>query len=493
MDPLSISMACITLVDLMFKASKAATSIVRDMRSAQADIDAINAEFDSIRASIDILTEGFLDRTPGQLQTKISAVVSNCATITDEIYTVLSQYQPPLGRRSLQWVCSGKKELKKLRDSLNTHGNALGIALDTVKLFVIGDVKEYTIEIKRIQEVNHAQILHRLKQIDQRLSNEGEDAMLRRWLGDMSCYAGSIIDSAETNTAELRKRYGIKSDPLHNTPSFPTSFVINRSTTSEALSHEGGYLSRGVASGAAKDSVSGSRTYPVRTQQRKYSRKSAGILSADNIPTLDRSSPRPTVRSPTVRSPTVRSPTVSSLSGSRSEVSLQTHKRGFLRRIFRRPRHDDAQTPQGSRATSVSAVSLRYYNSISSDGYLSPLRHGKGRRIFKWFLRRLEQRSKRLTARSIAGSNSVTSLSSRISYQSEPCDDRHRKGGLFMRLSKRVRRRSSDSGRNSSVGSLDPRSIRSDTRRRESAKYIKPLMSDLPPSSNRCHNVINPT
>ena len=120
----------------MLKVSRTATSFVRDVRSAQADVDAVNSEFESIKTTIDILTDEFLQRTPDQLRDKILAVVGNCATIVNEIDEVLSRYQPPIGNKRLQWAVSGKKELEKLKTNLNTHRHALDIALDTVKLYV---------------------------------------------------------------------------------------------------------------------------------------------------------------------------------------------------------------------------------------------------------------------------------------------------------------------------------------------------------------------
>ncbi|KAI0386797.1 hypothetical protein F5Y04DRAFT_71848 [Hypomontagnella monticulosa] len=141
MDPLSITVACIALGELMLKVSRTATSFMHDVRSAQADINAINSEFESIRTTIEILTEGFLQRTPNQLRGKILAIVGNYATIVNEVDEVLSRYQPLISNQRFQWAVSGKKELEKLKNHLNTHRHALNIALDTVKLVVIRDVR----------------------------------------------------------------------------------------------------------------------------------------------------------------------------------------------------------------------------------------------------------------------------------------------------------------------------------------------------------------
>ncbi|KAI1416137.1 hypothetical protein F5Y13DRAFT_186387 [Hypoxylon sp. FL1857] len=238
MDPLSISMACITLADIMFKATKAAASFVCNMRSAQADIDAMNCEFNSIIAMINLLTEDFLKWTPEQLQAKISAVVVNCVTITGEIHRVLSQYQIPSSRADLHWALSGKKELEKLRSNLNTHRNALDIALDTVKLVVISGVKEDTIEIRRVLQDEVAQISQKVRRIERRIFNDGDNSMLRQWLDDISCYtsccAGSVITSVGPNTAELRRRYGIQPEPASRTQ----WLVDGRFVTSQALRPE---------------------------------------------------------------------------------------------------------------------------------------------------------------------------------------------------------------------------------------------------------------
>ncbi|KAI0853114.1 hypothetical protein F5Y00DRAFT_271600 [Daldinia vernicosa] len=240
MDPLSILMACITLGGLIFNVSGVAAAFVCDIRAAETDVNEIISEFESISATIKLLTEDFLERTPERLRDKISGVVASCGKTIDEIYGILSSYyHPPLGTRKLRWVYSGKKSLERLKNSLNTHGLVLAIALDIANLVTIGDVndniigiKDYTVYMKD----DVAQILDRVERINRHLSDGGQSLMLRRWLADTSSYAESVFTSDGLDTAVLRQRYGITPESASSLHRAPVS--INRESGYSGISQQ---------------------------------------------------------------------------------------------------------------------------------------------------------------------------------------------------------------------------------------------------------------
>ncbi|KAK6951019.1 hypothetical protein Daesc_007548 [Daldinia eschscholtzii] len=77
MDPLSISMACLTLAELMFKVSRVTSSFLSGIRAAEADVNEITAEFESISTTMKFLTKEFIEKTPENLRGKISDVVAS--------------------------------------------------------------------------------------------------------------------------------------------------------------------------------------------------------------------------------------------------------------------------------------------------------------------------------------------------------------------------------------------------------------------------------
>lgn len=105
------------------------------IRTAEADVNEIISEFESISATIKLLNQDFLERTPEHLRGKISDVVASCGKTINEIHGILSYYHPPLGTRIFRWVSTGKKSLERLKNSLNTHRFALGMALDIANLY----------------------------------------------------------------------------------------------------------------------------------------------------------------------------------------------------------------------------------------------------------------------------------------------------------------------------------------------------------------------
>ncbi|KAI1476761.1 hypothetical protein F4774DRAFT_225833 [Daldinia eschscholtzii] len=212
MDPLSISMACVTLADLMFKVSRVTSSFLRGIRTAETGLNEITAEFDSISATMKLLTKEFLENTPENPRGKISDVVTSCSKTIEEIHRLLSYYSPPLYTRRIRWVISGKKSLETLKNSLNTHRLTLGMALDIANLANITDVKDSINDIQgnAIGIKNDvAHILNKVRLINRRISDKGKNLMIRSWLADTSSYSGTTLTSAGLNTAVLRQRYGV--------------------------------------------------------------------------------------------------------------------------------------------------------------------------------------------------------------------------------------------------------------------------------------------
>ncbi|KAI2620291.1 hypothetical protein GGS26DRAFT_594909 [Hypomontagnella submonticulosa] len=416
MDPLSISVACIALGELMFKVSRAASSFVGDFRSAQADVDAINSEFDSIKATIGILTDEFLQRTPDQLRDKILAIVGNCATIVNDIDEVLSRYQPPLGNKRFQWAISGKKELEKLKTNLNTHRHALDIALDTVKLVIISDVRDDTIEIRRILEDDIVQIKDKIERIDQHLSNDGRNERLQRWLDDISCYAESIVASTSTglDTAELRRQYGINPEPRSASPSSQTSYFSGSSIMnppSEALPRTGTDSNKKVP---GKSRLKGILKKPAR-----------------NITTTEYT-PRPEEIFP---APLSHYSTSTFFSPATSQVSLQGPKKRMLRRVFGSSRRDD---PGGIPAQNASVASLALTrNSLEMYRSYESSRRQKRSADLQGL------RSKRSRSSSVASYASDVSTNSTLSYYRSSRSERRdefgrRKQGLLSKIIEKI-------------------------------------------------------
>lgn len=137
MDPLSISAACLTLLDAVAKTSTGITAFVKSCHDARADLADVPRELASLRYIVDLLKvdseikDG--DRlVPQHLQEQILAILDKCSEILAKIDTVIDQHEGRAG--VIRWAITGKSDIAHLRQSLEAYRNALSLALETVTL-----------------------------------------------------------------------------------------------------------------------------------------------------------------------------------------------------------------------------------------------------------------------------------------------------------------------------------------------------------------------
>jgi hypothetical protein len=154
MDPLSISVSCITLITTISRVTVAVTSFIREVRDARGDLDAISWELFSLRTVLDLLaedTEGpHSEKLPERLRDQILDILKNCNRVVADVQSSLQKHNTSrLGRAGHWTMGGGKGDMMKFRSSLETHKTALGIALDMVAIRITRDIKIDTEEIRK--------------------------------------------------------------------------------------------------------------------------------------------------------------------------------------------------------------------------------------------------------------------------------------------------------------------------------------------------------
>ncbi|KAH9903605.1 hypothetical protein F4778DRAFT_91360 [Xylariomycetidae sp. FL2044] len=210
MDPLSITMACVTLIGVGWKGGKVVTSFLRKRRSLEPDLDGIIQEFESIIFMAELLEQDFIKTIPPPLDTILSGLIHESTSIMRDIINLMKE---------TNWSSSETVELKQLRGELRANGAALGLIIDAMKLTVLNNVHADMYIIQHTQQ----RILHEAEQIKQRhLAPHKTDPInvtLWRHLDKISCYAESIMKADPTNTNKLGKRFGLP-QPLRSPHQF---------------------------------------------------------------------------------------------------------------------------------------------------------------------------------------------------------------------------------------------------------------------------------
>jgi hypothetical protein len=210
MDPLSISVSCITLITTISKASWTLTTFVREFKDAPADLAAIALEMQSIQVVLGNLardTAGSSANTLApSLQQQIVEIISNCNKLADDIVASLTAHsRSRLGKRGYWTLGGGKDTMAKHRSSLEAHKSALELAVQMVAISVARDIKSDTTQIGAL-ESDTTRILREIERLRARLPrdvNQDERTnSLMQTLDDLSSYAGSVYGESDDEEDE---------------------------------------------------------------------------------------------------------------------------------------------------------------------------------------------------------------------------------------------------------------------------------------------------
>lgn len=141
MDPLSISVSCLTLVATISRLSISVSTFIDDVRAARTDLLAVDRELSSLQAILKLLakdTEHTSDHIPSEaIQVQIRGIITNCTGLLEEMERTLRRYGGTRIDKAAKWAISGKGDIAKLRSSLESHKSALQIALDMIDMYGI--------------------------------------------------------------------------------------------------------------------------------------------------------------------------------------------------------------------------------------------------------------------------------------------------------------------------------------------------------------------
>lgn len=138
MEPLSITVACVSLLSGVAKLSIQAKDFVASVRDARKDMISVQAELRSLSICLETLRDDSMTTVyPDAFRENLLTVLKHCGTVTTQMTVLLDKYSSINVLRRIQWSASGRDEMNQLRSSLESHKSALGIGLDMTSLYVL--------------------------------------------------------------------------------------------------------------------------------------------------------------------------------------------------------------------------------------------------------------------------------------------------------------------------------------------------------------------
>ncbi|KAH8652154.1 hypothetical protein BX600DRAFT_553601 [Xylariales sp. PMI_506] len=234
MDPLSITTGCVGLIATVAHTTKCITKFVVDCRDAQKDLAAVSRELSDLEMTLHILKNDVdtnkSNQLPENLRKRICAIMGNCDSVLGDLDKLITKYEGGGIERNARWALSGKKEVDKIRSSLEAHKSALSLVVEATTLHMstvitagtnqismdTSLIKEYTMKIVE-QLAKQDEILEQIAWIravvSQRPAVDSEKTLVMDgYLDSLTDYAESLAgDSITDEIAEEVRRLSLES------------------------------------------------------------------------------------------------------------------------------------------------------------------------------------------------------------------------------------------------------------------------------------------
>lgn len=277
MDPLSLTTACITLLDAVGKTAIGITSFIRGCREARSDLTSISGELTQLHLVLELLKDDAAVSDgrviPESLQNQILGIIRNCSAVLESINGVLKKHEGKSG--AARWAAFGKGEVAGLRMLLEAHRGSLNLILELVSVsmsrailddvtVVRTDVHDIKLDTSQIPQIMAE--LTRLRAIvaggEIPAATTGQNFVLEQYLDSLTSYAetvcGDVVWDSDVGSGAASRRSS------HEEP--------------RVEDQDGGLDTQGVSSGhAAAAETSGANAAPSPGNN-------ASIAPADHTP-----------------------------------------------------------------------------------------------------------------------------------------------------------------------------------------------------------------
>jgi hypothetical protein len=137
LDPLSITVACASLIANIGKLSTDIYSFVSRIRDAHRDLDGVLKELSSLGLCLEALRSDAMvrsSRVPNPLEQRVLLVLANTAEVVKDITEILDNLSSDRFGNKMRWATYGQGDMNKLRSRLESHKASFEIVLALLNL-----------------------------------------------------------------------------------------------------------------------------------------------------------------------------------------------------------------------------------------------------------------------------------------------------------------------------------------------------------------------
>ena len=138
-DPLSLTLACISLIETIGKTSSLIVSFMRRCRAARHDLNNISQELKSLKNILSLLKDNIAttddQAIPKTLREEIAASIANCVIVLRELDELLQRHNGRVDQ-AVYWATTGTHDVAKLRLCLDGYRGTLHLALELLTQYV---------------------------------------------------------------------------------------------------------------------------------------------------------------------------------------------------------------------------------------------------------------------------------------------------------------------------------------------------------------------
>ncbi|KAI1421558.1 hypothetical protein F5Y12DRAFT_700528 [Xylaria sp. FL1777] len=205
-DPFSIASGSLAVIAAATNTATAIYKFIRDCNEARADLTQLTRELSELTLILELIGDensaATKDCLPNALQTQVQAMLTSCTAAVQQIETTLAKCRGKPG--PLRWTILEKDRVMALKCSLEALKSGLSLALETINLSMMREMKRTTETIQdNNAEIKHdtSQILEEIyklrNQLPPSLPSNPERLRLEQWLDSLTHYAESIAADRE--------------------------------------------------------------------------------------------------------------------------------------------------------------------------------------------------------------------------------------------------------------------------------------------------------
>jgi hypothetical protein len=141
MDPFSITVGCVSLLETIGGLSKSIYDFVKKTREAKSELYSIDLELSSLRRAISLIQfdhdkyeEDCDEIFPSVVRENLQTIMANCHKVLDKLRLLLEAHQTSTLGASIHWARTGKTKIVALKMDLSTLTGALSLAQNLVEV-----------------------------------------------------------------------------------------------------------------------------------------------------------------------------------------------------------------------------------------------------------------------------------------------------------------------------------------------------------------------